>query len=55
VSLKLPLNPFAKGVRMARVITTSSAFLDVLGGLACAQGAALEWAFTLNAGLRNLE
>lgn len=30
MSLNPPLKPFASGVRMARVITTSSAFLDVL-------------------------
>ena len=30
VSLKLPFFPFARGVRMARVMTMSSAFLDVL-------------------------
>lgn len=30
MSLNPPLNPFAKGVRIARVITTSSAFLEVL-------------------------
>ena len=34
MSLKLPLKALPKGVRMARVITTSSAFFDVLRALA---------------------
>ncbi len=37
MSLNPPLNPLASGVRIARVITTSSAFFDVLQSmLACA-------------------